>query len=252
MKFKSLILLPTMAMCVMVSGCQSDLSIKYDELEIKDINDNYETFYQIFPASYSDSDGNGKGDLQGIIDKLDYIDSLNYTGIWLNPIHPSRTDHHYDVEDYMAVSSEFGTLAKLDELISKCHERGIKIILDMVLNHSSNQHQWFQTSYMAAKGNKINNQYYKYYNWISCPGNPTAGYRKVNSSDTVAYEGRFDTSMPDFNLDQIIAEEETDLKTEFRNIFTFWLKDHKVDGFRLDATAEFFTGERDKNLQVLT
>ena len=98
------------------------LIVKFDELTRANVNDKYRNFYQIFPISFADSDKNGKGDLKGIIDKLDYIDEMGYNGIWLNPVHKSATCHHYDVEDYFSVSTQFGTMERFDELVSKCHE----------------------------------------------------------------------------------------------------------------------------------
>ena len=236
------------------------LMVQYDELQRPDVNDKYRNFYQIFPISFADSDGNGKGDLQGIIDKLDYIYEMGYNGIWLNPIHKSSTCHHYDVEDYFSVSNQFGTMAKFDELVSKCHEKGINIILDMVLNHSSNKNEWFEESYVMALSD-YKKDYDKWsdeakrYNWVACPSGAVipSGYHKVNNSDPIAYESVFDSSMPDFNLTQLINEEDGDeLETLFTEIFRFWLEDHHVDGFRFDAVNEFFTGDVQKNLEVLT
>ena len=244
------------------------LNVQYEDLVRADIDDNYCNFYQIFPISFADSDGNGKGDLKGIIDKLDYIYEMGYNGIWLNPIYPSSTSHHYDVEDYLDVSSQFddfptnksGALARFDELVSKCHEKGIKIILDMVLNHSSNKNEWFTESYLSAKIDLKKDESKwtketKRYNWVSCPAgsNIPKGYHKVNDSDSIAYESVFDSSMPDFNLTQLINGEEGDeLESLFTEVFRFWLEDHHVDGFRFDAVNEFFTGDVTKNLQVLT
>ena len=243
------------------SSCgENPLVVKYDELQRVNIDDNYRNFYQIFPISFADSDKNGKGDLKGIIEKLDYIDEMGYNGIWLNPIHKSATCHHYDVEDYFTVSSQFGTLERFDELVTKCHEKNIKIIIDMVLNHSSNQNEWFQESYvMALSDYKKDHSKWsveaKRYNWVACPSgsNIPDGYRKINDRDPIAYEGVFDSSMPDFNLTQLIDDNEGgDLREKFTEIFRFWLVDHNVDGFRFDAVNEFFTGDVNKNLQVLT
>ena len=239
---------------------KSTLDVQYDELVRSDVDDKNRNFYQIFPISFADSDGNGKGDLQGVIDKLDYIYEMGYNGIWLNPIHKSSTCHHYDVEDYFSVSSQFGTMETLDELVTKCHEKGIKIILDMVLNHSSNKNEWFEESYVMALSDykkdysKWSNEA-KRYNWVACPSGSTIpnGYHKVQNVDPIAYESVFDSSMPDFNLTQLINGEEGDeLESLFSEIFRFWLVDHHVDGFRFDAVNEFFTGDVQKNLEVLT
>lgn len=254
MKKSILLIAPIIGMCIGLSSCEKKdyLSFEYEQYTKEIIKDNYRNMYQIFPISFSDSDGNGKGDLQGIIDKLDYLEQMNYTGIWLNPIHPSATSHHYDVENYYDVADVFGGLEAFDSLVEELHNRDMTIIIDLVLNHSSNKNEWFLNSYYAAKAGKTTKDEYLRYNWISCSGNAPTGYHKVNSSDKVAYEGQFDSAMPDFNLQQILDDENSDLATEFKNIFKFWLIDHNVDGFRLDATTQYFTGEQDKNLEILT
>ena len=101
--------------------------------------------YQIYPRSFKDSDGNGVGDLRGIISKLDYIKSLGIDIIWLNPVYKSpNTDNGYDISDYEAIMEEFGTMADFDELLEGLHNRGIKLVMDLVVNHSSDEHRWFQ------------------------------------------------------------------------------------------------------------
>ena len=103
--------------------------------------------YQIYPRSYADSDGDGVGDLRGIIQHLDYIQSLGVDVVWLNPIFPSPNDDNgYDVSDYTAIMSDFGTMQDFDELLAGMHQRGIRLILDLVVNHSSDEHAWFQES----------------------------------------------------------------------------------------------------------
>ena len=261
-----LVLLPVVSILSLgITSCNNkpSLTVTCDPLkrsEIAVVDDKNINFYQIFPISFADSNKDGKGDLKGIIDKLDYIYEMGYNGIWLNPIHNSSTSHHYDVEDYFSVSRTFGTLEIFDQLVTACHEKGIKIILDMVLNHSSNKNEWFEESYYAALADykkeysKWSNEA-KLYNWVSCPSgsNIPDGYRKMNTTDPIAYEGRFDSSMPDFNLQQIIDDgENSDIALKFRSIFRFWLIDHNVDGFRFDAVTQFFTGDESKNLQVLT
>lgn len=246
--------------CLSLASCNSgsSLTISYDDIEYSIIDDNYRNMYQIFPVAFADSDGNGKGDLQGIIDKLDYLQEMNYTGIWLNPIHPSSTYHHYDVEDYYDISSDFGDLETFDALVDEVHSRNMTIILDLVINHSSNQHEWFTDSYYTAL-NMYNNGVLEekantlWYNWVDATSGTPTGYNKVNSSDKIAYESRFDSSMPDFNLDPVINDtENSSLATEFQNIFKFWLIDHDVDGFRLDAITSYFTGDQNSNLAMLT
>ena len=262
MKPSRYILIPILSILTFsCASCgQKSLNVQYEELVRSDIDDKYRNFYQIFPISFADSDKNGKGDLKGIIDKLDYIYEMGYNGIWLNPIHKSSTSHHYDVEDYFSVSTQFGTMERFDELVTKCHEKNIKIIIDMVLNHSSNKNEWFEESYYAAKAD-YKKDYEKWskeakrYNWVACPSGAVIpnGYHKMNNNDPIAYESVFDSSMPDFNLTQLINDTEGDeLEELFTEVFRFWLEDHHVDGFRFDAVNEFFTGDVQKNLEVLT
>src|SRR5437762_6304071 len=100
--------------------------------------------YQIYPRSFKDSDGDGVGELKGIISKLDYIKSLGVTAIWLNPIYSSPNDDNgYDVSDYRNIMTDFGTMDDFDELLKGLHDRGIKLVMDLVVNHSSDEHEWF-------------------------------------------------------------------------------------------------------------
>ena len=106
-------------------------------------DDNYRTFYEIFVYSFCDSDGSGIGDLQGVISKLDYLQELGITGIWFMPIHPSQSYHKYDVRDYYEIDPDYGTMADFDQLMAECEARGINVILDLVLNHTGDDHEWF-------------------------------------------------------------------------------------------------------------
>ncbi|HXL56566.1 MAG TPA: alpha-amylase family glycosyl hydrolase, partial [Chitinophagaceae bacterium] len=103
--------------------------------------------YQIYPRSFKDSDGDGIGDLKGIISKLDYIKNLGVNVVWLNPIYSSPNDDNgYDVSDYRNIMKDFGTMADFDSLLKGMHERGIKLVMDLVVNHSSDEHEWFKQS----------------------------------------------------------------------------------------------------------
>ncbi|MCM1081821.1 MAG: alpha-amylase family glycosyl hydrolase, partial [Muribaculum sp.] len=122
----------------------STVNTNYEyEHELNIIDDNYRNYYEIFVYSFYDSDGDGIGDLKGVTSKLDYIQDMGFNGIWLMPIMPSTTYHKYDVTDYYGIDPQYGTMADFDELVSECNKRGIKLILDLVLNHSSAQHEWF-------------------------------------------------------------------------------------------------------------
>ena len=126
--------------------------------------------YQIYPRSFSDANGDGNGDLQGVIDRLDYLQALGVDALWLSPFYPSPlADGGYDVADYCDVDPRLGTLDQFDELVAKAHERGIGIIVDIVPNHTSDQHRWFQQARQSRE-----NPYHDYYVWrmvppTSCP-----------------------------------------------------------------------------------
>ena len=109
-------------------------------------DDNYRTFYEIFVYSFCDSDGDGIGDLQGVISKLDYLEELGVNGIWFMPIHPSQSYHKYDVRDYYDIDPQYGTMADFEALMAECQKRDIHVITDLVLNHTGNDHEWFVTA----------------------------------------------------------------------------------------------------------
>ena len=164
---------------LLLSSCGGNKSVEVKEREIVYSEDFYRNYYEIFPIAFADSNGDGNGDLKGIVDKFDYLKSLNVTGLWLTPVHPSPTYHKYDVNDYKSIDSTFGTLEDYDALVSKCHDNHMSIILDLVLNHTSSEHPWF-TSCMEAHVNKqTSNKYYNYYN---VKNGPEAGYTQYKNS----------------------------------------------------------------------
>ncbi len=132
------------AAAVLVSGCSSpetsDMtslnSYKYEQ-ELNIIDDNFRNYYQIFVGSFCDSNGDGIGDLNGITSKLDYIQDMGFNGIWLTPIMPSRSYHKYSVEDYYSIDPQFGTMEDFENLSAECEKRGISLLIDLVMNHSS-------------------------------------------------------------------------------------------------------------------
>lgn len=192
--------------------------------------DNYDTYYEIFVYSYNDTDDNAIGDLKGITQKLDYIHDLGYTGIWLTPIHPSPNNNHmYAVSNYYGVNWKFGQMEDFDELVTEAHKRGIKIILDMVFNHSSSNTIWFQEGRQAFVQGDTTNRYYDYYNFSATP---KTGY--ANYGENQYAEALFNSSMPDLNFDSVA------LRDELENVMRFWLMDHNVDGFRLDAAKHYY------------
>ena len=150
MRKKVLGIILTLTM-LLASGCSKE------ENKINIIDDNYRNYYEIFVRSFYDSDGDGIGDIKGIIEKLDYLkdndfktkNDLGIDGIWLMPVMPSPTYHKYDVKDYYSIDPQYGTMEDFEELIAKCNERGIKVIIDLVVNHSSAQHPWFLSAKKA-------------------------------------------------------------------------------------------------------
>ncbi len=183
-------------------------------------------FYEIFVRSFRDSDGNGIGDFNGITEKLDYLQSLGVKGLWLMPINPSPSYHGYDVTDYYAVNPDYGTMEDFKRLIEEAQKRDIKVIIDLVLNHSSSQHPWFESALTPGSEN------YDKYVWSdSDPGTPgpwgaPAWYKASNGK---YYYAIFWDQMPDLNYDSPAVREEA------RKIASFWLEDVGIDGFRLDA-----------------
>ncbi len=190
--------------------------------------------YQIYPRSFKDSNGDGIGDLRGIISKLDYIKSLGVDVIWLNPIFASPNDDNgYDISNYEAIMPEFGTMADFDELLKGMHQRGLKLVLDLVVNHCSSEHPWFE----QARSSR-NNPYRDYFHWwpaekgtppkrwsfFDVDGNAWAYDQRTNSY----YLHYFSRKQPDLNW------ENPKVREEIFKMMRFWL-DKGVDGFRMDV-----------------
>ena len=211
-------------------------------------DDNYRTWYEIFVYSFCDSDGNGIGDLQGVISKLDYLQELGITGIWLMPIHPSQSYHKYDVADYYAIDPDYGTMENMDTLFAECEKRGIKVILDLVLNHTANNHEWFLTAaeYLStlAEEEEPDASVCPYVDYYYFSRQQDVCYYPVPGCTGWYYEGKFSPDMPDLNH----ANEA--LRADIRDIMAFWF-DKGVHGFRLDAVKEFYSGNAPANVEVL-
>ncbi|MDX2077301.1 MAG: alpha-amylase family glycosyl hydrolase [bacterium] len=201
---------------------------------------NDRVFYEIFVRSFQDSDGDGIGDFQGLISRLDYLNDgdpttkndLGVTGIWLMPIMPSPTYHGYDVTDYYGINPEYGTLADFELFIEEAHKRGIAVIIDMVINHTADDHPWFQASKAGDE------KYSSWYVWED--ENPNFkgpdGQTVWHTANDRFYYGLFEGGMPDLNY------ENPEVTAEMYEIGRFWLEDIGVDGFRLDA-AKFIIAE---------
>ncbi len=188
-------------------------------------------FMEIFVRSYKDSNGDGKGDLQGLISELPYLQSLGVRGLWLMPVTASSDhDHGYAVANYRDVEPDYGTLADLDELVAQAHAMGIGVVLDYVMNHSSNTNPIFVNSAYATT-----NAYRNWYIWqATAPsGWNIFGGNPWHTVATGAYFGVFSPSMPDWNLDNaaVVAYHQANLR--------YWLN-RGVDGFRFDAVGNLF------------
>ncbi len=188
-------------------------------------------YYEIFVRSFYDSNGDGIGDLNGITAKLDYLKSLGVSGIWLTPINPSRSYHGYDITDYLAINPQFGTMADFKHLLHAAHKRGIKVLMDLVINHTSNRHPWFR------KALNPNSRYHDWYVWAGkntdLRERSALGGHAWHDIDGEHYLGIFAAQMPDLNYDNPAVR-----KAMIR-IGRFWLR-KGVDGFRLDAARHIY------------
>ena len=191
--------------------------------------------YQIYPRSVCDSDGDGIGDLNGITGKLDYLKELGADVIWLSPVYESPNDDNgYDISDYQVVMKDFGTMADFDRMLEEIHARGMKLVMDLVVNHTSDEHPWFQES---RKGK--DNPYRDYYiwkkpkegkepnNWGSCFGGPAWEYEESSGE---YYLHLFSVKQPDLNW------ENPQVRREVYRMMNWWL-DKGVDGFRMDVIS---------------
>lgn len=190
--------------------------------------------YQVYPKSFKDSNGDGIGDLRGVIEKIDYIKELGVNTIWLNPIFVSpQVDNGYDIANYYAIDERLGTMEDFDELVMAAHERGIKVILDFVMNHTSDQHPWFQDA--CKNKDSIYRNYYLWKkgkdgklpnNWASFFGGSVWAKDPLEKDNY--YFHLFDKHMPDLNW------KNPEVRHSMYQIAKFWIE-HGVDGFRLDA-----------------
>ena len=210
-------------------------------------DDDYRTTYEIFVYSFCDSNGDGIGDLNGIRSKLDYIQDLGFDAIWLTPVHPSSTYHKYDVDDYYAIDPAFGTMEDYEALLAECHERGIRVYMDLVLNHTSDDNAWFKAAvdylHELPSGWEPDTSYCKYYDYYNFTRQPADGYAPVEGTEWY-YEARFWSEMPDLNLSSEAV------RGEIRSILEYWLG-KGVDGFRLDAVTYYINGNPDANVEFL-
>ena len=206
--------------------------------------DNYRNVYQIFVNSFCDSNNDGIGDINGIISQLDYINDgdpakgndLGADAIWLTPVMPSKSYHKYDVEDYYDIDKNFGTLKDYEKLLSECHKRGIKVIMDLVLNHISSQNPLFANAVKEVSDGKLDGdaQYFE----VHKSDYFSSDVQVVRMGNDYVCEANFSLDMPEWNLNS------DKTRAEFKKIAKFWL-DKGVDGFRLDAVKYYTNKETD-------
>lgn len=204
--------------------------------------------YQVYPRSFADSDGDGMGDLPGITSRLPHLAELGVDAVWLSPFYPSpQLDAGYDVADYRDVEPTFGTLADADALVARAHELGLRVLVDLVPNHTSWEHAWFRAALAAAPGSRERARYLfrdgrgpagaePPNNWHSVFGGP--GWTRVTEADGTPgqwYLHLFDASQPDLDWSN------PEVREEFESVLRFWL-DRGVDGFRIDVAHGMVKG----------
>ena len=219
-----------------ILGCSSEQTAE-ENYEIKKSAETWwkeAVIYQLYPRSFKDSDGDGIGDLQGVTEKLDYLQSLGINMVWMNPIYSSpNADNGYDISDYRNIMEEFGTMEDFDAMLKGMHDRGIRFVMDVVVNHSSDEHEWFKQSRSSR-----DNPYRDYYHWWpAVKGTPPYRWSffdpegnawKYDSLTDAYYLHYFAQKQPDLNW------ENPKVRQEVYDIMKFWAE-KGVDGFRLDA-----------------
>lgn len=236
----AVLLLLGMAACATESGETPPVE---PESMVDPVSDNYRTFYQIFVGSFSDGNNDGIGDLRGVINRFDYLndgdinsgESLGVQGIWLSPIFSSPSYHKYDTTDYYQIDWRFGMEEDLKELIALCEQRNVKLILDLVINHTSNQHEWFLKFKEARVNGDTENPYYDFYSCATTEEKLNGvTYQKIAGVDCW-YECNFSGDMPELNFDN------SEVRQAVLEIAKYYL-DLGVDGFRFDAVKYVYYG----------
>ena len=212
---------------------------------------NERVFYEIFVGSFSDSDGDGIGDLRGIINRFDYLNdgdpasgvSLGVEGIWLTPVFRSSSYHKYNVIDYYGIDPDFGTEDDFKELISLCHERGVKLIIDLPINHTSELNQWFIKFASSHREGDTESEYYGFYSYYTEGEAAPAGrqFKKVSGTD-IYYECNFADSMPELDFDN------DKVRAAVLDVAKHYLE-MGVDGFRFDAAKYIYLGDNAKSAE---
>lgn len=195
-------------------------------------------FYELFVRSFADGDGDGNGDLQGLMARLDYLNDgdpaggqdLGVTGLWLMPVFSSPSYHGYDVTDYTTVNPDYGSNDDFRALVAEAHRRGVRVIVDMVLNHTSDEHPWFLDSASGPGAERRD-----WYIWADANPEYSGPQAQVvwHERDGDYYYGFFESGMPDLNL------QNPEVTAALYEVARFWIEDMDVDGFRLDATRHY-------------
>lgn len=231
-----------------LASCAREYTLDIEE-DYEVIDDQYRVYYEIYLGSYSDSNKDGIGDLQGLINRLDYLNdgdpysgkSLGVGGIWLMPVMKSPSYHKYDVQDYYSIDDDYGSIEDFRMLTEEAEKRGIKVIIDLVLNHTSIYNQWFRDAKKAVEDGDMDNKYVDYYTLVT-------EEEKINGriyypfAKDLFYEGNFSDQMPELNMDN------PDVRDEIVDILSFWY-DLGVQGFRLDATKYVYLNETERNIE---
>lgn len=238
---KQFLLTLSLLSLVILSSCE-----KKEAPQVKNYWPQAGVTYEIFVQSFYDSNGDSIGDFNGVIQKLDYVKELGANAIWFMPVMPSPTYHKYDVIDYKAVHPDYGTMDDFKKLLEEAHKRDIKIVIDLIINHTSNEHPWF----LESKSGR-DNPFRDYYVWAQKDTIAAFLNKKTitRDSDNIRqwhdpgqgkdfYYGFFWGGMPDLNFDNPKVRE------EIYEIGRFWLEDIGVDGFRLDAAKHIFPDDR--------
>ena len=226
--------------------CSADAQKKV----VDPIDDNYRTFYQIFVGSFSDSNGDGVGDIRGIINRMDYLNDgninggkdLGVQGIWLSPIFESPSYHKYDAKDYYKVDKKFGTEEDLKELLTICHERNVKVIIDLVINHTSVKNEWFLKFKEARQNGDSESKYYDYYSCATATNMTKGCTYSALGVGNLMYECNFSGDMPELNFDN------PDVRADMLSLAKYYL-DLGVDGFRFDAVKYVYFGDTRKSIE---
>ena len=219
-------------------------------LEPNIIKDQYRTYYEIFVGAFSDGNDDGLGDFKGLYNRLDYLNDgdpkkgkdLGIDGIWLMPIMQANSYHKYDVMDYCSIDKDYGTMEDFDKFLNEANKRGINVIIDLVINHTSNLHPWFKNAQEDILNANYDSKYVNYYSIVKEDEKESGKtYYEIGSSGYF-YEGNFSPVMPELNMDN------EDVKEEIVKIIKFWL-DKGVGGFRLDAAKFVYLNDTERNVE---